>query len=109
MQLLSCSWQCTAAAAIVLLSPAVPVSSAAAAAVLLLVQDAFQLKGQPYGRHQLLRFGSGAPVIIAVGSGLTIPGYTLIVDSQGAADLYATIINKVRYHLLPRPVISPAL
>lgn len=60
------------------------------------LQDAFQLAGEPYCRHQLLRFGDGAPVILAVGSGLALPGYTLIVDERGAADLYAALVNKVR-------------
>ena len=58
-------------------------------------QDAFQLAGEPYCRHQLLKFGSGAPVIIAVGTGLAVPGYTIIVDEAGAADLYAALVNKV--------------
>jgi hypothetical protein len=31
-------------------------------------QDAFKLAGEPYCRHQLLKFSSGAPVIIAVGT-----------------------------------------
>jgi hypothetical protein len=66
------------------------------------VQDAFQLEGEPYCRHQLLKFGSGAPVIIAVGTGLALPGYTLIVDEAGAADLYATLVNKVSAVTLPR-------
>ncbi|WIA22426.1 hypothetical protein OEZ85_004730 [Tetradesmus obliquus] len=59
-----------------------------------LAGDAFKLQGEPYCRHQLLRFGPGAPVIVAVGSGLAIPGYTLIVDQSGAADLYAALVNK---------------
>lgn len=61
------------------------------------LQDAFTLGGEPYGRHQLLKFGSGAPVILAVGTGLAIPGYTLIVDDRSAADLFAAVINKVRF------------
>jgi hypothetical protein len=60
------------------------------------LQDAFKLAGEPYCRHQLLRFGQGAPVIVAVGTGLAIPGYTFIVDESGAADLYAALVNKVR-------------
>lgn len=48
-----------------------------------------------YGRHQLLRASGGAPVILAVGTGLMVPGYTLIVDEAGAPDLYARLINKV--------------
>jgi hypothetical protein len=60
------------------------------------LQDAFKLQGEPYCRHQLLRFGPGAPVIVAVGTGLAILGYTLIVDQSGAADLYAALINQVR-------------
>jgi hypothetical protein len=59
------------------------------------LQDAFKLAGEPYCRHQLLRFGRGAPVILAVGTGLAIPGYTFIVDESGAADLYAALVNKV--------------
>lgn len=59
------------------------------------LQDAFRLEGEPYCHHQLLKFGSSAPVIIAVGTGLALPGYTLIVDEAGAADLYAALVNKV--------------
>lgn len=59
------------------------------------MQDAFCIEGEAYCRHQLLKFGSGAPVILAVGTGLAMPGYTIIVDSKGAADLYAAVINKV--------------
>ncbi|WIA42885.1 hypothetical protein OEZ86_008804 [Tetradesmus obliquus] len=59
-----------------------------------LAGDAFKLQGEPYCRHQLLRFGPGAPVIVAVGSGLAVPGYTFIVDQSGAADLYAALVNK---------------
>jgi hypothetical protein len=40
-------------------------------------------------------------VIIAVGTGLALPGYTLIVDEAGAADLYATLVNKVSAATLP--------
>eukprot|EP00878_Enallax_costatus_P023231 GHUV01024699.1.p1 GENE.GHUV01024699.1~~GHUV01024699.1.p1 ORF type:complete len:310 (+),score=105.60 GHUV01024699.1:842-1771(+) len=58
------------------------------------MQDAFGLEGEAYCRHQLLKFGSGAPVILAVGTGLAIPGFTIIVDEKGAADLYAAVINK---------------
>jgi hypothetical protein len=46
-----------------------------------------------------LKFGSGAPVIIAVGTGLAMPGYTLIVDEAGAADLYAALVNKVSFEI----------
>jgi hypothetical protein len=59
------------------------------------LQDAFQLADAEYGRHQLLRASGGAPVILAVGTGLMVPGYTLIVDEAGAPDLYARLINKV--------------
>jgi hypothetical protein len=60
------------------------------------LQDAFKLADAEYGRHQLLRASGGAPVILAVGTGLMVPGYTLIVDEGGAPDLYARLINKVR-------------
>ncbi len=47
--------------------------------------DAISIIGAPRGTHQMLRFGSsGAPVIIAVGSGLATPGYTLIPDESAA-------------------------
>ncbi|KAF8057639.1 transferase [Scenedesmus sp. PABB004] len=59
-----------------------------------LAGDAFTLEGAPYATHQLLRFGGGAPVVLAVGSGLAVPGYTLIVDAGAAGDLYAALINK---------------
>lgn len=35
-------------------------------------------------------------MIIAVGTGLALPGYTFIVDEAGAADLYAALVNKVK-------------
>ncbi|MBL1175431.1 YgfZ/GcvT domain-containing protein [Pantanalinema sp. GBBB05] len=45
------------------------------------------LVGQPYGNHVELML-VGHPVRIAVGSGLALPGYTLIMDSQSAADVW---------------------
>lgn len=51
---------------------------------------------QPYGSHQLLGYKGGAPLIIAKTSGLTSPGYTLIVDEAAAADIYAILVTKVR-------------
>jgi len=47
--------------------------------------------GQPYGNHQLMQLGLEARV--AVGSGLTMPGYTLIVPAMNAATLWSNIVQ----------------
>jgi len=46
-----------------------------------------------YGAHSLLNF-KGSPVIIAKGSGLHIPGYTLIADQSVAPDLWSLLTEK---------------
>lgn len=53
-----------------------------------------QLAGAPPGQHMLLGL-QGAPVIVAVGSGLSAPGFTFIVDERAAGDLWTTLIAKV--------------
>jgi hypothetical protein len=67
---------------------------------IILLQDAFTLAGAQYGSHQLLGFGRAgrAPVVVVASGGLaTVPGYTLIADEEGAADLYVVLINKARW------------
>ena len=49
---------------------------------------------KPAGSHALLNFG-GSPVIVAVGSGLASPGYTLIADEAVAGDLWKVLAAKV--------------
>lgn len=51
-----------------------------------------QLINQPYGTHQLLPLLE-TEVRIAVGSGLAIPGYTLILPSEKAATLWNKLIS----------------
>ncbi|GAB4136044.1 MAG: folate-binding protein YgfZ [Cyanobacteria bacterium J069] len=46
--------------------------------------------GQPYGSHAVYPV-AGADVRIAVGSGLALPGYTLIASAAAAADLRAAV------------------
>lgn len=62
-----------------------------------MLQDALTVLDAPYGSHQLCKFGSGggAPVMVAVGSGLAVPGYTMIADDSIAADVYAALASKV--------------
>jgi len=43
-----------------------------------------------FGAHVTLNF-RGAPVLVACGSGLASPGYTLLADEAVAADLYAAL------------------
>ena len=49
---------------------------------------------KPRGSHSLLNFG-GSPVIVAVGSGLESPGYTLIADEAVAGELWRTLAAQV--------------
>jgi hypothetical protein len=51
--------------------------------------------GQPHGSFQMLGYKNGTPVIIAVGSGLGLPGYTLIVDESVAGELYSALADMV--------------
>ncbi len=51
--------------------------------------------GKAHGSHQMLRFVGGSPLIVAVGSGLAGPGYTLIVDESAAGELFGTLVSKV--------------
>jgi tRNA-modifying protein YgfZ len=46
---------------------------------------------QPYATHQLMAIG-GVEVRVAIGSGLTTPGYTLIASINDAAQLWQTLI-----------------
>lgn len=45
---------------------------------------------QPYASHQLMAIG-GVEVRVAIGSGLTTPGYTLIASANDAAQLWQTL------------------
>jgi hypothetical protein len=51
--------------------------------------------GERPRRHVLLNFG-GKPVIVAAGSGLASPGFTVIADEAVAGDLWAALSSKVR-------------
>lgn len=48
--------------------------------------------GQPYATHQLVQLG-GCEVRVAVGSGLAMPGYTLIVAAENAATVWSNIVQ----------------
>ena len=50
----------------------------------------------------------GCPVLIAGGSGLAAPGYTIIVDETVASELYRSLILKVaaRHILLMRYLVA---
>lgn len=48
--------------------------------------------GQPYGTHQQLLL-QDIEVRVAVGNGLTIPGYTLIVSADAAATLWNVLVD----------------
>ena len=48
--------------------------------------------GQPYATHQLMQLG-GCEVRVAVGSGLSSPGYTLIFSAENAATLWSNIMQ----------------
>ncbi|MBD2040990.1 YgfZ/GcvT domain-containing protein [Microcoleus sp. FACHB-672] len=48
------------------------------------------LAGQPYGTHQIVPLGD-AQVRVAVGSGLAVAGYTLIVEAGNAAAVWETL------------------
>jgi glycine cleavage system aminomethyltransferase T len=61
---------------------------------ILLDLKADHIVGQPYGSHTLLEF-QHTPVIVAVGSGLAAPGYTLICGEACAADLWQSILAQV--------------
>lgn len=47
---------------------------------------------QPYATHQVMQIG-GCAVRIAVGSGLVMPGYTLIMSAKDAATVWRNIIQ----------------
>ncbi|KJH72954.1 glycine cleavage system protein T [Aliterella atlantica CENA595] len=49
---------------------------------------ATEIIGQPYGTHQLLN-----QVRIAVGSGLATPGYTLIIPTENAANIWKMLVE----------------
>jgi hypothetical protein len=48
--------------------------------------------GQPYASHQLVQLKSGE-VRIAVGNGLSMPGYTLIVPTENAAAVWSNLVE----------------
>jgi hypothetical protein len=50
------------------------------------------LINQPYATHQICQFGD-LEVRVAVGSGLGIPGYTLMVEAIQAATLWQELVN----------------
>lgn len=54
--------------------------------------DATTLIGQPYASHAVCNI-QGMEVRVAVGSGLTTPGYTLITDATHAATLWQALID----------------
>jgi folate-binding protein YgfZ len=53
---------------------------------------ATSLIGQPQHSHQVVQM-QGHDIRIAVGSGLAIPGYTLIVDAAAAPDVWAQLMD----------------
>lgn len=50
------------------------------------------ITGQLYATHQVVQIG-GCEVRVAVGSGLAIPGYTLIVSAENAATVWSNIVQ----------------
>lgn len=48
--------------------------------------------GQPYASHQLVQL-KGGEVRIAVGNGLSMPGYTLIVPTENAATVWSNLVE----------------
>lgn len=46
----------------------------------------------PYGSHVLTQI-AGIPVRVAVGTGLTLPGYTLIMDAEVADPIWQTLLR----------------
>ena len=48
--------------------------------------------GQPYASHQLVQL-KGLEVRIAVGSGLSMPGYSLIVPTENAATVWSNLVE----------------
>ena len=48
--------------------------------------------GQPYASHQLVQL-KDVEVPIAVGSGLSMPGYTLIVPTENAATVWSNLVE----------------
>lgn len=49
--------------------------------------------GQPHATHQIVQLDSGLEVRVAVGSGLALPGYTLIVPAMAAATVWSRIVQ----------------
>lgn len=50
------------------------------------------LVGQSYGTHQTLQW-AGTAIEVAVGSGLAIAGYTLVLPAEAAAPLWQTLVE----------------
>lgn len=53
--------------------------------------DASAVIGQPYGTHKLVQL-KDVEVRVAVGSGLALPGYTLIMPVENAATVWSNIV-----------------
>jgi hypothetical protein len=53
------------------------------------------MEDRPHSAHTLVNFRS-SPLLVAVGSGLSFPGFTLIGDEASAAELWNTIALKVQ-------------
>lgn len=60
--------------------------------VLLEQLGASTIINQPYATHQVMQIG-GCAVRVAVGSGLAMPGYTLIMSAKDAATVWRNIIQ----------------
>lgn len=50
--------------------------------------------GSSYGSHTLLKF-RGTPVLITVGCGLPVLGYSLVADETVSGELYSVFAAKV--------------
>jgi len=47
----------------------------------------------------------GSPVVVAEGSGLAAPGYTLVVDEQAAGELWRNLTLKVQASSSPTSIV----
>jgi hypothetical protein len=52
-----------------------------------------EVVGQPYGTHQVFDL-NGIEVRVAVGSGLALPGYTLMLSADQSPTLWATLTDR---------------
>lgn len=55
--------------------------------------------GNSYGSHTLLKF-RGTPVLITVGCGLPVLGYSLVADETVSGELYSVFAAKVCFGLM---------